>query len=261
MTGRGSRTPNVGRIYDALLGGKDNYAEDRQAASELMVAIPDIVTGARANREFLGRAVRFLAGEAGIRQFIDIGAGLPTMGNSHAVAHEVAPDARVAYVDIDPVVISHARGLLAGTIPEVCAIQGDLRDPAGIVDHPDLKAHIDLRQPAAILLVAVLHFIPDGEDPYRAVSFLTAAMAPGSYLVVSHGTGDNLGPDAVETMQKVYAGATAPAAPRSEAGIALFFDGLQMVHPGLCDVASWRAVPHPGQPGRVLFLGGIGRKR
>ena len=206
MTGRSSRTPNVGGIYDALLNGKDNYAEDRQAASELIAAIPDVATGARANREFLGRAVRFLAGEADIRQFIDIGAGLPTMGNSHEVAHEVAPDARVAYVDIDPVVVSHARGLLPGKIPEVCAILSDLRDPAGIFDHPDLRPHIDLRQPAAILLVAVLHFIPDSEDPYRAVSFLKAAMAPGSYLVVSHGTGDNLDPGAVEKMQQVIRG-------------------------------------------------------
>lgn len=259
MTGSGSRTPNVGRIYDALLGGKDNYAEDRQAARDLIAAIPDAQAGARANRDFLGRAVRFLAQEAGIRQFIDIGAGLPTMGNSHAMAHEVAPDARVAYVDIDPIVISHAQGLL-GKIPEVCAVLGDLRDPAGILDHPDLRAHIDLRQPTAILLLAVLHFIPDGEGPYRAVSFLTTAMAPGSYLVVSHGTGDNLDPGAVEKMQQVYAGATAPAAPRTEAGIARFFDGLQMVPPGLCDAAPWRAVPQPGQPGRALFLGGIGRK-
>ncbi len=259
MTGSGSRTPNVGRIYDALLGGKDNYAEDRQAARDLIAAIPDAQAGARANREFLGRAVRFLAQEAGIRQFIDIGAGLPTMGNSHAMAHEVAPDARVAYVDIDPIVISHAQGLL-GKNPETRAVLGDLRDPASILDHRDLRAHIDLRQPTAILLVAVLHFIPDGEDPYRAVSFLTAAMAPGSYLVVSHGTGDNLDPGAVEKMQQIYAGATAPAAPRTEADIVRFFDGLQMVPPGLCDAASWRAVPQLGQPGRVLFLGGIGRK-
>src|SRR5712664_4699602 len=130
MTGRSLRTPDVGRIYDVLLGGKDNFAEDRQAARRLITAIPDVVAGARANREFLGRAVRFLAAEAGIRQFLDIGAGLPTMGNSHAVAREVAPDARVAYVDIDPVVICHAQGLL-GKIPEVRAVLGDLRDPAG----------------------------------------------------------------------------------------------------------------------------------
>lgn len=256
----GTRTPNVGRIYDALLGGKDNYAEDREAARRLIAAIPDIVTGARANRDFLGRAVRFLAAEAGIRQFIDIGAGLPTMGNSHEAARDVAADARVAYVDIDPVVISHARGLLLSKIPEVCAVLGDLRDPAGILDHPDLRAQIDLRQPAAILLVAVLHFIPD-EEAYKAVSFLKDSMAPGSYLVVSHGTSDNLGHDAVAEMQQVYGEANAPAAPRIEDGIARFFDGLQMVPPGLRDVAAWRAGPQPGQPGRVLFLGGIGRKQ
>ena len=259
MTSRGPRTPNVGRIYDALLGGKDNYAEDREAARRLIAAIPDVVAGARANREFLGRAVRFLAGEAGIRQFIDIGAGLPAMGNSHVVAREVAPDARVAYVDIDPVVTCHAQGLL-GKNPEVRAVLGDLRDPAGILGHPDLRAHVDLFQPAAILLVAVLHFVPD-EEAYRAVSFLKDAMAPGSYLVVSHGTSDNLGHDAAAQMQQVYGEANAPAAPRTEEGIDRFFDGLEMIPPGLRDVASWRAGPQPGQPGRVLFLGGIGRKQ
>ncbi len=260
MTGSGSRTPDVGRIYDALLSGKDNYAEDRQAARQLIAAIPDAQVGARTNRRFLGRAIRFLAEEGGIRQFIDIGAGLPTPGTSRAVAHEAAPDARVAYVDIDPVVISHAQSLL-GKFSEVCAILGDLRDPAGILDHPNLRAHIDLRQPVAILAVAVLHFIPDEQRPYRAVSILKAALVPGSYLVLSHGTGDNLGPDALEKVQQVYAGATAPAVPRSQAGVARFFDGLQMVAPGLCDVAAGRPGPRPRRPARGLVLGGIGRKQ
>jgi hypothetical protein len=259
MTGSGSRTPDVGRIYDALLGGKDNYAEDWQAARRLIAAIPDVQAGARANRRFLGRAIRFLAGEGGIRQFIDIGAGLPTAGNSRAVAHEVAPDARVAYVDTDPVVIAHAQGLL-GKFSEVCALLGDLRDPMSILDHPDLRAHIDLRQPTAILAAAVLHFIPDEQRPYQAVSILRAAMAPGSYLVLSHGTHDNLGPDALEKIQQVYAGASAPAVPRTQAGIARFFDGLEMVTPGLCDVAAWRPGPRPMRPARALVLGGIGRK-
>jgi O-methyltransferase involved in polyketide biosynthesis len=259
MTGSGSRTPNVGRIYDALLSGKDNFAEEREAARRLIAAIPDVVAGAWANREFLGRAVQFLAGEAGVRQFLDIGAGLPTMGNSHAASREVTPDARVAYVDIDPVVISHAQGLL-GKNPEVRAILGDLRYPTGILDHPALRAHIDLRQPTAILLVAVLHFVPD-EEAFQAVSFLKDAMAPGSYLVVSHGTSDNLGHDAVAELRQVYGEATASAAPRTKDGIARFFDGLQMVPPGLCDVAAWRTAPAPGQHGRVLFLGGIGRKQ
>ena len=236
MTARGLRTPDVGRIYDALLGGKDNYAEDRGAARRLITAIPDIAAGARANREFPGRAVRFLAGEAGIRQFLDIGAGLPTMGNSHAAAREVASDARVAYVDIDLVVISHAQGLL-GKNPEVRALLGDLRNPEGILDHPDLWAHLDLRQPAVVLLVAVLHFVLD-EEAFPAVGYLKDAMAPGSYLVISHGTSDSLGRDAVAEIRQVYGAATAPAAPRTEEGIARFFDGLEMVPPGLCDVAA-----------------------
>jgi O-methyltransferase involved in polyketide biosynthesis len=258
MTGDGGpRTPNVGRIYDYLLGGKDNYAEDREAAGQLVAAIPDVVAGARANREFLGRAVRFLAGEAGIRQFIDIGAGLPTMGNVHEVARAVAADARVAYFDIDPVVISHAQAL-THALPAVSAAQGDLRDPAGILGHTDLR-EFDLGKPVAILVVALLHFIPGQEHPHRALDVLKAAMAPGSYLVISHGTGDNLDDDAVKQMHEVYAEATAPAAPRAEADIARFFDGLELIEPGLCDVSAWRAAP-PGDPARTLFLGGIGRK-
>ena len=139
MTGSGSRTPNVARIHNYLLGGKDNYAEDRQVADCLLAVVPDARAAARANRHFLGRAVRFLAAEAGIGQFIDIGAGFPAAGNVHQVAQELEPLSRVVYVDNDPVVVSHARALLC-TGPGVCAIEGDLRDPAGILDHPDVRA-------------------------------------------------------------------------------------------------------------------------
>ena len=258
MTGRSSRTPNVGRIYDALLGGKDNYAEDRQAASELVAAIPDVVTGARANREFLGRAIRFLAGEAGIRQFIDIGSGLPMMGNSHEVAHEVTPGARVAYVDIDPVVVSHARALLC-TEPGVCAVEGDLRDPAGIVGHPDVQAVIDLAAPVAIVLGAVLHHVPDQDSPHKLVEMLTAAVTPGSYVVISHATDQDIGADIAGQVRELYAQASAPVVFRSRAEIAGFFAGLELVPPGIGDVAAWHAGV-PAAPGRVIVVGGVGRK-
>ena len=154
----GSRRPNAGRIYNFLLGGKDNYEQDRQAAGQLLAVVPDARAAARANRRFLGRAVRFLAQDAGIRQFIDIGAGLPATANVHQVARELDPRARVAYVDNDPVVVSHARALLC-TAPGVCAFEGDLRDPPGILGHPDLRAVIDLGAPVAIVLAAVMHFV------------------------------------------------------------------------------------------------------
>ncbi len=143
----GSRRPDAGRIYNCLLGGKDNYGEDRESAERLLAAVPDARAAAWDSRRFLTRAVRFLVKDAGIRQFIDIGTGLPAMGNVHEVAHELAPDPRVAYVDNDPVVASHARALLC-TAPNVCAIQGDLRDPSGILNDPVLQAQVDLREPA-----------------------------------------------------------------------------------------------------------------
>jgi len=237
--------PNVGRIYDWLLGGKDNYEEDRQAGARLAAAVPDVLAGARANREFLGRAVRFLAGQ-GIRQFIDIGPGLPTMGSTHQILQQAAPGARVVYADTNPVVISHGRNLLGG-MTEVRAILGDIRNPAAILKHPDLRGHIDPCEAVGVLLVALLHFIPDADDPYRAVTYLKAAMAPGSYLVLSHGTSDSLDPDTAARLQEVYEGATAPAAPRTAADIARFLDGLEVTDPGLCDVACWQA-QRPQEP-------------
>ena len=157
--------PNVARIYDYLLGGKDNFAADRDAAAELLALLPDAQAACHHNRAFLRRAVRFLAGQAGIRQFIDIGTGLPTQGNVHDIARAIAPDARVAYVDYDPVVVSHAQALLA-TTPTVAVINGDLRNPDKILTHPGLRELIDFSQPVAILLTAILHFIADEEHPY-----------------------------------------------------------------------------------------------
>ena len=259
MTGDGgSGQPNPGRIYNCLLGGKDNYGQDRQAAGQLLAVLPDARAAARANRRFVGRAVRYLAQDAGIGQFIDIGAGLPVPGNVHQVAREVDPRARVAYVDNDPVVVSHARALLC-TAPGVCAFRGDLRDPPGILNHPDLRAVIDLGAPVAIVLGAVLHYIPDEDSPDKLVDMLTAAVAPGSYLVISHATSEDIGTDAAGQVRELYAQASAPAVFRSRAEVARFFEGLELVPPGIGNVAAWHADLRPAEPGRTIVLGGVGR--
>jgi S-adenosyl methyltransferase len=255
----GARRPNVGRVYNCLLGGKDNYEQDRQAARELVAVVPEARAAARANRRFVGRAVRFLAGDAGIGQFLDIGAGLPALGTVGQVALGLDPLARVAYADNDPVAVSHARALLC-TAPGVCAFVGDLRDPAGIVGQPDLRAVIDLGEPVAVVLGAVLHHVPDEDSPHKLVDMLMAAVAPGSFLVISHATADDIGPVAAGQVRELYADATAPAVFRSRAEVAGFFEGLELVPPGIGDVAAWHAGPCPAGPGRTIVLGGAGRK-
>jgi hypothetical protein len=260
MTGRASaRTPNVARIYDFLLGGKDNYEEDRRAAEQLLDAVPDAAVAAWDNREFLGRAVRFLVEEAGIRQFIDIGTGLPTRSSVHTVAQQLTPEVRVAYVDYDPIVVAHARALLA-QYPNVIAIEGDLREAGHILANTALRTLIDFREPVAILLVAVLHFIRDGENPHEIVDMLKSAMVPGSYLVLSHVTGDDIPPEAAEQARKLYEKATAPGVTRTRAEVMSFFEHLKIVPPGLVNVASWRTDWMAAEPGRTIFYAGVGAK-
>ena len=255
----GARRPNVGRVYNWLLGGKDNYEEDRHVAGQLLAVLPDARAAAWANRRFLGRAVRFLAGDAGIGQFLDIGCGLPAPGHVHQVARELDPQARVAYVDYDPVVISHARALLC-TAPGVVAFEGDLRDPVSILNQPDLRAGVDLGASVAVVLGAVLHHIPDEDSPDKLVDLLMGAVAPGSYLVLSHATSEDIGADAAGQVRDLYAQASAPAVFRSRAEVAGFFEGLDLVPPGIGDVAAWHVGPRPAQPGRTIVVGGVGRK-
>jgi O-methyltransferase involved in polyketide biosynthesis len=251
---------NVARIYDALLGGKDNYASDREAARRLMEAVPDAERAARDNRAFLGRAVHFLAAEAGIGQFLDIGTGLPTRGNVHEIARSVNPDTRVVYCDYDPIVVAHARALLADT-PDVQAVEADVRYPRHMLTLPMVRDLIDFTRPVAVLLVAVLHFVPDSDGPWSAVKCIVDHLAPGSYLVVSHVTGDEIPDDAVSRAREIYAGALVQGAARSRAEIARFFDGASLIEPGLIDVAAWRSGRRRSQPGRpVLFYVGVGRK-
>jgi S-adenosyl methyltransferase len=256
--------PNVARIYDYLLDGKDNYAIDREAAARLLAAVPDAAVAARDNREFLGHAVRFLAGEAGIRQFLDIGTGMPTRGNVHEIAHAADPAARVVYIDNDPVVTAHANALLVDvpTLADastVAAVNADLRCPRDLLTSPAVRTLIDFNEPVAVLLVAVLHFVDDSEDPWAVVECIKEHIAPGSYLVVSHVTDDELSHDARHYARQAYEGASALGVARAWEDIARFFDGLVMVEPGLVNAAAWHSNHLARVPRRALFYAGIGK--
>jgi len=259
-----ARTPNAARIYDYLLGGKDHFAADRQAAARLLEVLPHSARACQDNRAFLQRAVRYLAG-AGIRQFLDIGTGLPTVRAVHEVAQEAASGCRVAYVDNDPVVLTHARALLA-TDPLVIVADGDLTDPLSIVGCQAIRAHLDLTRPVAVLLVAVLHFIDDAHRPRKIIQALADAVAPGSCLAVSHGTADHVSAQASATAQEVYEGASARVIPRTRAEVTGFFDGLELIEPGVVDIRSWHPEIPPSRPadGRppspTYMYGGVARK-
>ncbi len=255
-------TPNVARMYDYYLGGKDNYAADRAAAERVIAAFPDVRSAVRENRAFLGRAVRFLAADVGIRQFIDIGTGLPTQSNVHEIARNIAPDARVVYADYDPVVVAHGQMILSGAEP-VAFIEGDVRCPDEILGNAELRSLVDLNEPVAILLVAVLNFVTDQERPDEIVARLREAMAPGSYLVISHGANEER-PATVHGVQEVYQNATARAVLRTRAEIAPFFAGFELIDPGLVHAPQWRPdLPHRAgalaDPGTGMTLAGVGR--
>jgi S-adenosyl methyltransferase len=256
--------PNAARIYNFFLGGKDNFAIDREAAQKMLAVLPGTVDACLDSRAFLQRAVRFLAREAGIRQFLDIGAGLPTMGNVHEVAQEIAPDARVAYVDYDPVVLSHARALLA-TNPNVIVVEGDLRLPEPILAGASLRELIDFSRPVALLLVGVLHFVSDRERPHEAVQALVDALPSGSYLVLAQSTPDDVPQEVTEAMISAYTNASAQVTPRSFEEVAKFFAGLELIEPGVVGVTHWRPELPPGRPlgkgGRQsLVYGGVAAK-
>jgi hypothetical protein len=255
-----TRRANVARVYDYLLGGSHNFLADQDLGRSLAAVDPNVRAIARANRDFLGRAVRFLS-EAGIRQFLDIGSGIPTQGNVHEVAQQVNPDTRVAYADIDPVAVAHSNAILAGR-QNAAVITADLRDPEKILTHQAIGRLIDFRQPAGLLLVSVLPFIADAEDPWQIVATLRDALAPGSYLVLCHATDE--GKLAVmEAMDKVYKGGVASkGGPRSRADILRFFDGFELVPPGLVYIPLWRPDSRdvPADPGRFWVLAGVGRK-
>jgi hypothetical protein len=245
-------------MYDYFLGGHDHFAADRIAALKVIEAAPEVPVIAKENRRFLGRAVRYLAGEVGIAQFLDVGSGLPTRGNFHEIAQQVNPSVRVICVDNDPMVVAHASALRTG--PGTAVIQADMRDPEAILSHADTRRLIDFNQPVAILFVAVLHFIPDSDDPRALVRRFLDAAPLGSYLVLSHVTTDP-DPQTAERVQSVYASTASQAAPRRRADILAFFEGLDLMEPGLVPVAQWR----PDEliekdPAKGWILGGLARK-
>ena len=249
-------------MYDYYLGGKDNYPADREAAEEVIAMMPPgIIRGAALhNREFLGRAVTYLVSEQGIRQFIDIGTGLPTMNSVHQVAQSLTPDSRVVYVDHDPVVLTHARNVLHG-VPGTRIIQHDLRDPEGILADPALRAMLDLSQPVAVLLTAVLHYISDSEDPKGLIARLLGPLSPGSSIVISHATADSFAQfdDAIE----VYENATSAMFNRTRAEVEKLFSGLELVEPGVVWLAEWGHGPSrelAEDPGQSLGWCGVAVK-
>jgi S-adenosyl methyltransferase len=254
--------PHPARMYDYYLGGRDNYEVDREAAQRVIDLVPDIVPMAKANRAFMHRAVRFTA-ESGVRQFIDIGTGIPTAPNTHQVAQGVSPDVRVAYVDNDPIVATHAGAHLLGA-PNTGFFLGDLRDPQSILGHPTIGELIDLDLPVALMLVAILHFIRDDEDPAGLVAAYRDALPKGSHLILSHATHDFHPPETgSEDANDVYrqSKATATVTVRPHAQVLRFFDGFDVVDPGLVQPPLWRPdgrEPTARELSHISFYGGVG---
>jgi len=257
--------PNPARMYDYFLGGDQNFTADRAAAESVLDSYPDAALAAQANRTFLRRAVTALA-QQGIDQFLDIGSGLPTVGNVHEVAWAVNPAARVVYVDHDPVAVRYSREILDedGT-SGVAVIEADLRDPAAILGHADTRRLLDIRHPIALLLVAVLHFIIDDDEAGRAVRAFRGALTPGSSIVISHATTEGLPADVIARFEAIYRRSSNPTTARTRAQIETLFDGLAVVSPGIVPPPLWR--PESGhdlfvdQPSRAGILAGVGRTR
>jgi hypothetical protein len=255
--------PHPARLYDYYLGGKNHFAADRELADKVVAAVPGVRTGPRENRAFLGRVVRYLAAEAGIRQFLDIGTGLPTTGSVHEVAQSVDPRCRVVYVDNDPMVLAHARALLTSS-PEgrTAYIHADLRSPAEILSSPVVREVLDFTQPVALMLIAVLHFVSDEARPAGILKTLLDALPSGSYLAASHGTIEHNPPGAA-TGERAYQSGGVPIHLRDSGVFSeLAFSGLELVPPGVVLVSEWR----PDSPGprpsaaEVNTNGGLARK-
>ncbi|MFQ6147423.1 SAM-dependent methyltransferase [Streptomyces seoulensis] len=253
--------PSVARIYDYYLGGSHNFEVDREAARKAMEFLPGLPKIMQANRAFTRRAVRFAVDE-GITQFLDIGSGIPTFGNVHEVARAARPGSRVVYVDHDPVAVTHSQAVLAGD-DDTDVVAADLRKPRDILESPQLRALIDLNRPVALLLVAILHFVEDTDDPYAAVAELRDALAPGSLLVLTHASyeGIPLPPERSEGAVDVYKDIRNPLIMRSRDGIARFFEGYDMVEPGLVPMPLWRPETAPEDEDPYAFSGfaGVGR--
>jgi hypothetical protein len=251
--------PNAARMYDYALGGYHNFAVDREYVERAERAMPGVVAAAHANRAFVGRSVRWLIA-AGVRQFLDVGSGVPTLGNVHEVAQEAAPDSRVMYVDIDPVAVAHSRALLIGN-DLAGVVQADLRDPEGILNHPDVLALLDFSRPVGVLLNAVVHFLPDSDDPPAIVARIRESLVAGSYLVMTHG---RQMPDIAheqEQVTKLYESTPTSVHLRDADHVRRMFDGFDLVEPGITTVTDWHPDPDERDvPPQDTLLAVVGRK-
>ncbi len=254
--------PSAARIYDYLLGGFHNFDVDRAAAQRITEVLPEMPLFMRANRAFLRRVVRFLT-DQGIDQFLDLGSGIPTVGNVHEIAQQANPSASVVYVDNEPVAVTHSRTILQGN-SKATVIQADIRQPDVILGHPETRRLLDFNKPTAVLLLSVLLFVTDDEEAYRVVRSVRDALAPGSYIAISHPTPDETPPEQAEKAERLYAAIGTPVRVRSYNEVERFFEGLEMVEPGLVYVPLWR----PEGPDDLFlnnpelsgYYGGIGRK-
>lgn len=253
--------PTAARAYDYLLGGAHNFAADREMIRAAMSFMPDLALQAQANRAFLRRAVQYLV-DVGVRQFLDIGSGIPTRGNVHEIAQRAAPDARVVYVDIDPVAVSHGRHFLAGN-PHTYVLQEDVRNPTDIVKHPDVTDLLDFERPIGLLMVALLHVVPDVDDPYGIVAHLRDELSPGSHIVIGHGTHDSR-PEEVSKLTAISRQTPTAMTTRTREDVVRFFDGFELVDPGVVWAPLWRPdspedVPEdPGRSGNYVGVGRLG---
>jgi hypothetical protein len=250
---------HIARVQDYWLGGRDNFAADRHAGEEAVAAFPGLVASVRSTRAFLARTVRYLTAGEGIRQFLDIGTGIPTAGNTHSVAQAIAPEALVLYMDNDPVVFAHARGLLSsGPHGSTAYLDTDLRDTGKVL--AEAARMLDLTQPVALVLSSVLQFIPDAEDPFKIVAILLDALAPGSFLVVSHPASDIEARGLANRAARLNGLLAGQVTPRSQEDVEQFFDGLRLVPPGIVRAPEWRpdSAEDAGLVGTVW--GGVGQK-
>lgn len=255
--------PSAARMYDYFLGGSNNFAADRKLAQEYLRVLPDMPAIARAQRAVLHRAVRYL-GEAGVDQFLDLGSGMPTVGNVHEIAQQANPGARVVYVDVDPVAAAHGRALLSST-PHAGVVLADVRDPAYVLSHPVTRELLDFSRPIGVLMIAVLHFLPDRDDPIGLIGRYRDATVPGSYLAITHATSDYQ-PEMARRAEEVYQRASHQIVYRSKREIAALLAGYELVEPGLVDLIHWRPDPDPapdplgGDVKRYSGYAAVGRK-
>jgi hypothetical protein len=250
---------HIARVYDYWLGGKDNFVADREVADQALRLYPQIVLSVRANRAFLNRAVRTLSVDMGIRQFLDIGTGLPSVNNTHEVAQSLAPESRIVYADNDPVVLAHARALLSSNAQGACAyVDADVRDTDKILEQATQT--LDFTKPVGIMLIAIMHCIPDEDDPYRIVTRLLEAVPPGSFLVLSHSGSDLGGRGHSEMATRLNPLMATPVTQRSKAQVARFFDGTELLEPGIVVAPEWRPASEVESKAPAAVWAGIGRK-